>query len=50
MEDENIIGTLIDFVREHGDEFYGSLAKSYAIDWLEKQRLACSYNNKKVER
>ena len=36
-EDEGIRKTLIEFVKEYGDKFYGQIAKMSAIAWLEKQ-------------
>lgn len=38
-EDEGIRKTLIEFVKEYGDKFYGQIAKMSAIAWLEKQGL-----------
>lgn len=36
-KDERVRKTLIEFVKEYGDKFYGQIAKMSAIAWLEKQ-------------
>ena len=36
-ENESIRKTLIDFVEQYGDNYYGQVAKASAISWLEKQ-------------
>ena len=36
-EDERIRKSLIDFVEQYGDNYYGQIAKASAIAWLEKQ-------------
>ena len=36
-EDGSIRKTLINFVEQYGDNYYGQIAKASAISWLEKQ-------------
>lgn len=37
FEDDCIRKDLIEFVKQYGDKFYGTIAKASAISWLEKQ-------------